>query len=90
MYKVIQLTCQQESKFSLTVFPNISNGICKTNLSQANSEIHIFDAMVKSVHQQQVETQETFIDLSRFPSGIYFLQAWNGRSLVGRRVVVER
>jgi hypothetical protein len=87
--KVIRVTCQ-EAKFSLTIAPNPSNGIFKINLSQSGAEIHIFDAMGKPVFHQHFETQETFIDISRFPSGIYFLQAWNGREVVGKKVVVER
>jgi hypothetical protein len=79
MNNVIQLNCLEDSKFSLTVYPNPSNGIFKISLSQAGAEIHIFDAMGRPVFHQQVETQQAFIDLSRFPSGIYFLQAWNGR-----------
>lgn len=87
---VISINCPQASKFSLTLAPNPSNGIFKINLSQAGSEIHIFDTIGKTIFYQQVETQETFIDLSGFPSGIYFLQAWNGREMVGKKVVVER
>ncbi|MCH6200012.1 hypothetical protein MMU07_10485 [Aquiflexum sp. LQ15W] len=45
--------------------------------------------MRKSVFHQQVETHEAFIDLSRLPSGVFFLQAWNGREVVGKKVVVE-
>jgi hypothetical protein len=74
----------------LTVAPNPSTGTFKIDLSQADTEIPIFDAMGKSVFHQQVETQETCIDLSGFPSGIYFLKAWNGREVVGKKVVVER
>ncbi|MCH6235253.1 T9SS type A sorting domain-containing protein [Cognataquiflexum rubidum] len=88
--KIIRVTCQEESKFSLTVYPNPSNGIFKINLSQAGAEISIFDSTGKPVFHQQVQTQETFIDISDFPSGIYFLQAWNGREVVGKKVVVER
>ncbi|MCH6235255.1 T9SS type A sorting domain-containing protein [Cognataquiflexum rubidum] len=69
----------------MTVAPNPSNGIFQINLSQAGIEIHIFDSMGKPIFQQQVETQETFIDLSGFPFGIYFLKAWNGREVVGER-----
>jgi hypothetical protein len=54
----------QKSKFSLDLSLNPSNGIFKINLSQPSTEIPIFDAMGKPVHQQQVDTQETFIDLT--------------------------
>ncbi|WP_420839745.1 T9SS type A sorting domain-containing protein [Aquiflexum gelatinilyticum] len=52
--------------------------------------MHIYDTMGKPIFHQQFQTQETFIELFRFPSGIYFLQAWNGREVVGKKVVVER
>jgi hypothetical protein len=74
----------------LTVAPNPSNGIFKVNLSQADTEIHIYDAMGKTIFHQQVQTHETYIDLSAFPSGIYFLQVRNGREVVEKKVVVER
>jgi len=74
----------------LTLAPNSSNGIFKINLSQAGTEIHIYNAMGKPVFHQNIETKDTLIDLSDFPSGIYFLRAWNGREEVSRKVVVER
>jgi hypothetical protein len=80
----------QESKFTLTVAPNPPNGIFKINISQAGTEIPIFDSLGKTIFHQQVNTQETYIDLLVSPSRIYFLQAWNGREVVSRKVVVER
>ncbi|WP_255737339.1 T9SS type A sorting domain-containing protein [Cognataquiflexum nitidum] len=73
----------------MIIFLNLSDGIFQINLSQSVTEIPVFDAMRKSVFHQQVETHEAFIDLSRLPSGVFFLQAWNGREVVGKKVVVE-
>jgi hypothetical protein len=42
--------------------------------------------MGKPIFHQQVQTEEAFIELSGLPSGVFFLQAWNGREVKSKKV----
>lgn len=83
---------QENSNFS--VFPNPSNGVFTfQNIGKDVTNIDVFNLLGEKVFQSAnhylVNNNETAIDLSTKPKGIYFIQVTNGKSITTKKIVVE-
>lgn len=83
---------QENSNFS--VFPNPSNGVFTIqNIGEDLIKISIFNLLGEKVYQfanhYLEKNNETIIDLSTKPKGIYFIEVENGKSISTKKIVVE-
>jgi len=83
---------QENSNFS--VFPNPSNGVFTIqNIGEDVTNIDVFNLLGEKVFQSTnnnlVNNNETAIDLSKKPKGIYFIQVTHGNSITTKKIVIE-
>ena len=71
-----------------TIYPNPSDGIF--NISDSNIEsIEVYDITGKLVMQQQVNANNTTIDLTNKAKGVYTLKSYNGNNVSVSKLIVE-
>lgn len=94
---VVELTPEnisvQENVFDETqiiLYPNPTNGTLTLIFPSDNAvEIEIVDLAGKNVHQSVSNSNPTFIDMSNYAIGVYFLRLKSGNKLVVKKVVVN-
>ena len=83
-----------QDNYTFSVFPNPSNGVFTIqNIDEDLKNIDVFNLLGEKVFQSAntnlVNNNETAIDLSTKPKGIYFIQVTNGKSITTKKIVVE-
>jgi len=74
---------EPENPLSFTVFPNPGRDVINLNLFNeigGNYSVSIYDITGKLVLSSEFESQNTVIDISEFPQGIYIINAQNSAS----------
>jgi Secretion system C-terminal sorting domain/Glycosyl hydrolase catalytic core len=75
---------------SFNVFPNPSNGIFKIEINNSdNQSIKIFDLYGKLIHNDLIAKNTTEIDLTSYPTGLYFLQLTDGRKKDTKKLMLS-
>ncbi|MBL7895679.1 MAG: right-handed parallel beta-helix repeat-containing protein [Bacteroidia bacterium] len=74
----------------ITVFPNPNNGKIFLNSEHylENAEIIINSSIGSQMHQQNLESNLTSVDLSFLPKGIYFLSIYSNKQKIGTHKII--
>ena len=79
----------------LKVYPNPTDGIIYLQTSNeqlattSEYKIAIYNLVGEKIYQSTIINQQSAIDLSTQPKGIYFIQITNGNSVVNRKIVLQ-
>ncbi len=74
----------------VAVFPNPTKEVLKVELAGIEGrKIEAFNHLGQKMHEQSIARQQSEIDASLWPSGVYFLKIHTGLGLVTKKVVVE-
>ena len=74
----------------LTVFPNPSNGMFTVNSSISNGMIIVRDALGREIHNQQINSNTSFVNLENQSNGIYFMELRSGDVSKTVRVMIGK
>jgi hypothetical protein len=81
---------EAKANASFSVYPNPSKErfIIETNQTE-NSKIEIYNLVGELSYQSTITSAKTEIDMSKQPSGIYFVKINHGNTVYTKRIVVE-
>jgi hypothetical protein len=74
----------------LSIHPNPSNGKFMINSNITNGELYIYNVLGEKIYFQKNENEESEIDLSKQPNGIYFLQMKTEQGISTRKIVINK
>ncbi len=79
------------SNSEISIYPNPSNGEIRIDLGNETGEMYlsIYDAMGKLMKVQEIYLNDTFIDLSGFAPGLYFLELQSGNEFSVHRILLK-
>lgn len=94
LWRVGELTTvgidQVENPISVNLFPNPSSGKFTCISSRIFSEIRIYNVSGKTVYTEKIHSQNTEIDLTNQPKGVYFYQLMDGYQKVETgKIIIE-
>ena len=75
---------------TISVFPNPSSGKLTLNSEFAKGEIAIYNLQGEKVFQSEIKNQKTEIDLSKQPSGVYFLQLKTSEGVANKKIIIYK
>ena len=78
-----------KSNLQVEIYPNPTSGIVNVNFATAGYELVLFDMNGKLLKQQTANEQNTILNISQFPSGIYFLTVKSGDKVYTQKVVKQ-
>ena len=78
-----------ESRNSLSVFPNPANGSFTIKLPQQVFDMEIFDLTGRKILSQTNVKEETVINCARWQHGVYFLEVKTGNEQLRRKIIRE-
>ena len=78
-----------DEKSLFSVYPNPVSNLLTIKAESKLEDVELLDALGRTVLSQQISTIRTQLDISHLPSGIYLLQAKDGKTLFSQRVVKE-
>ena len=84
----ITATINPVNSFSLTVYPNPSNGQFTVSLSQA-SQLTVYNSLGQLIVTQNMQAGQQQLNLGFQPSGVYSLIVTNGQTQQAVKLVVE-
>lgn len=72
-----------------SVFPNLSSGVYTLQLEQKSEGIiKVYDVLGKCIFNQRCKNQnDTQIDLSSHPPGVYFVEITNDQNSVRKKII---
>ena len=81
---------KQSDNSNISIYPNPANSMLylqtnNSSLARASAHVYVSDLSGKTLMNQQIHLQQTSIDVSTLPSGIYFIhyqdneKVWNGK-----------
>lgn len=87
-------TSRNESKTSISIFPNPSSGIVEIHFSGNGNEttrFNIEDVMGRTIHSETLQKgiSNKTIDLSKEAKGLYFIEVTTGKDKNYKKVVIE-
>ncbi|HRO76989.1 MAG TPA: T9SS type A sorting domain-containing protein, partial [Crocinitomicaceae bacterium] len=82
-------TNEQAQASEIAVFPNPNNGIFTVQTPVKNSKITVHTLSGKLLYETKQVNEQTTIDLSHFPSGMYLLNVRSDKFSVTKKIVKE-
>ena len=83
----VQLGISDISNPSFSVAPNPTNGIINLSSSSTIDFIKIIDMQGKVVLSESPKSSSAIINADFFPSGMYFIQVYSGKSWQSKRII---
>ncbi|MEZ4883651.1 MAG: PQQ-dependent sugar dehydrogenase [Chitinophagales bacterium] len=84
---------EEISAFNFTLFPNPNNGIFtfswESSSSMTNYQLHIVDIYGKEIYKYEGKDSNLPINLTTFPSGMFFLQVQQNQKVWTSKVVIH-
>jgi hypothetical protein len=75
---------------SFTVFPNPVAQILNIELKIKNADLKIIDMLSNIVKQQNISAENTSIDISDLPEGVYFVQVKASAGILTKKIIVNK
>lgn len=81
-----------DADVSVSVYPNPSNGIIHYQVGSNLDGLHlkVSNAVGQTVMERKIETQESTLNLSDLPDGIYMLSFSNERGVYTKKIILQR
>ena len=73
----------------MAVCPNPSHGTVTVSLPEAEGTLTLFDATGRQLMQRSIHAQNTTLDVSSLPTGIYMVQFTSQRGTTVSRLAVR-
>jgi concanavalin A-like lectin/glucanase superfamily protein/type IX secretion system substrate protein len=82
---------QNTFKEKISIYPNPSNGnfIIQLPSNPHNASISIYTVLGENVFKSEINNQKTILDISKQPSGMYFVKILDGEKVYSEKIVVE-
>ncbi len=75
--------------YRINIYPNPASNFIDVETNLKEYSISVFDAMGKLIFKENMTQNKTRIDVSDFPTGIYFIQLQNGENLIGQKFIKQ-
>ncbi len=72
------------------IYPNPAQQTFTVELSQENFDLIISDLTGRKIYEQKNISGKTQIDSRSFISGIYFVQATNGKNILNKKLIINK
>ncbi|MFP4470011.1 MAG: GEVED domain-containing protein, partial [Bacteroidales bacterium] len=86
--KTLASAVSENGKVTVVVFPNPTTGIFQVNGFGTDSHISILNSKGEEILSQDIHQEESKIDLSDTPPGIYLLSIRNAAGVIHKKVIV--
>ncbi len=77
------------NNYSVKIYPNPSTGIFTIQSLEKISTIEIVTLLGEKIYQSTLDNQQSTIDLSAQPKGIYFLQVKNKNRIINKKLIIQ-
>lgn len=78
-----------DSQNQISIFPNPSNGLFTIQSSDRISNIEISNLIGEKIYFSQINLDKTEIDLSKEPTGIYFIKVNSEKGTVTKKIIIQ-
>jgi uncharacterized repeat protein (TIGR03803 family) len=87
------------SKENISIFPNPTNGVFTISLGQAEGsqmlnqvqhDVIVCNVLGEKIYQSAITNQQTQIDLSNQPNGVYFIGIQTKQDEVNKKIIISR
>ncbi|MDC8004930.1 FG-GAP-like repeat-containing protein [Aureisphaera galaxeae] len=83
-------TFQQESRVTISPNPVTNQALLKTGSFWRDATVEISDIQGRTLWTAQISSEETTLNFSRYPSGVYFVKGTNGQRTFSERIVLDK
>ncbi|MBI3500171.1 MAG: T9SS type A sorting domain-containing protein [Bacteroidetes bacterium] len=74
-----------------SVSPNPTSGVFELRIADCqNCGLKIYNTLGEIVHQSEIHTPQSKIDLSASPGGVYFLQLTTDKGIARKKIVISK
>jgi len=80
----------EETSNSVSVFPNPSSGIFNLQSEQEITQLEIYNAISEKIYEPEINANNTEIDLTSYPAGVYFIRIKTGSKVLIQKLVIQK